>query len=645
MQEDCPNGPDRHGRKSFSLPPDATDTHEEMVQACLAFLGRGTQWYGRAWSLSGCRLTTEPIWWAKRVEVQHTTTMCPAVPTFNSIMKHRCKAYADKILGWIYTRHTKVSPLLAVLLAGLQVGSFEARAQSAEAPNLIVVMADDLSSNLMDDLLETGYAPNIQQYLIDEGILFENSFVTNSLCCPSRATFLRGEYTHNHRVFSNMIGTSGEPGISWDGWFPKDGVPGRNESTVATWLQAAGYVTGHVGKYLNGYGDAAPEGEPDPKLYIPPGWDDWQGLLEPSSLMFSYKMNDNGTVVTYGSAVDDYNTDVLAERAVQFIDERADSGQRFFLYVGTSAPHLEAIMEGPGSLLDLRIRPAPRHSHLVDGNAWNEELPAWVPSPSFNEADISDKPSCPPDGDPETPDLLCIADRSLFQPHVDFPKIAAQYKTMLASLVAVDDLVGAIMDSLVANGIDGDTIIFFTSDNGWLYGEHRLVGKTVVYEESIRVPLYVRAPDFASGATTSRIVLNNDLAPTLADLAGVTGTHEPDGTSLVPLLEDPQSTDWHRKGFLVEHYFACCKELATYFALRYINETWNFNFVFAATYSDTADPSVITHYEIYNLETDPYQLHSATLGASPLDLLTDYVTALRSCRGESCRFLEALSLR
>ncbi len=374
-------------------------------------------------------------------------------------------------------------------------GSGLASAATAGPPNLVVIMTDDLSVDVMESLLADGLAPNIQQYLIDEGVTFENAFVTNALCCPSRVTFLRGQYSHSHQVRSNKYGCDFR-GIQFPGWFPTDGQPGRNESTIATWLSGAGYTTGFIGRYLSGYGEFAPEGVVDPKLYIPPGWDDWQGLIDPSSFkMYEYELNDNGTLVTYGNAAEDYQTDVLAGRAVQFIDEQAPGAAPFFLTVMPFAPHVEILEPestppcNEGELQPLTIRPAPRHVHLTDGDESNGEVAGLVLKPSFNEADVSDKPVC---GSNLLVGVRCPGNYPLLTENgIDLKK--GQFKDMSAAVIAVDDLVGSIVQALQAQGVFDNTVVVFTSDNGWLFGEHRLSGKDIPYEESIRVPLSINS--------------------------------------------------------------------------------------------------------------------------------------------------------
>jgi arylsulfatase A-like enzyme len=514
---------------------------------------------------------------------------------------------------------------------------FHANAQTPGPMNVIVVMTDDLSELVMDTLLSEARLPNTQQYLIDEGVRFENAYVTNSLCCPSKATFLRGQYTKNHGVFSNRFGPD-QFGIKWPGWLTEGAVVGKEDSTIATWLRDAGYHTGHIGRYLNGYGLAAPTSEPDPQLYIPPGWDEWYGLIEPQAFqMYDYLLNENGSVVTYGNLEADYQTDVLAGLAVKFIEERAAGGEPFFLNLWTAAPHTE--------YQSSTIRPAPRHLDLIDGNAANDELPVIVGSltPAFNELDVTDKPSCVSFATPATPKLKCVGDLPPLTIN-DISILNAQFRGMMASMLAVDDLIGAIMNALTASGLADNTAILFTSDNGWSFGFHRHTGKDLPYEESIGIPLLIRAPGLAGGATAAQLALNNDLAPTIAELANVTPPYVPDGVSLVPLLMDPTRSDWHRKMFLIEHYFIAPGQisagLATFRALRRLTATNNYLYV--ATHADPQTPPQVTHREFYDLAKDPNQLSSFDLPSETDDLMDSILNNLKTCAGANCKTRESL---
>ena len=420
--------------------------------------------------------------------------------------------------------------LLFLLMAAfaLPCGAAPARVR----PNLVVIMADDLDPGTLRTLVQAGMMPHFTEQFVRGGISFPNCFATNPICAPSRATFLTGRYSHNHGVHHNSPNGGGVTSMD-------------HASTIATWLRKSGYRTGHVGKFLNGYGIETPP------TWVPPGWDDWQGLVDLSTyVVYNYRINDNGIVVRYGEAESDYQTDVLARRAARFIDrsDRWVDGKPFFLVVTPLAPHVEV---GPGTSPDVwswTIRPAPRHRGTTD-------MFPLPPTPSFNEADVSDKPQWVQNRPPLTAENLTALTR--------------KYRDRLASLRAVDDLIGTVVEALKRTGEYERTALLFTSDNGYLYGEHRLPEKMYAYDESARIPLYVRVPGVAGGREISRVILNNDFAPTLADLAGAIPGHVVDGRSFVPVLAGTAGK-W-RERFLIEHWYTGLStklEAPTYSAVR-----------------------------------------------------------------------------
>ena len=205
---------------------------------------------------------------------------------------------------------------------------------------------------------------NVKRLLVAQGTSFDNSFASFALCCPSRATFLTGQYAHNHGVLSNKP--------PYGGYYALD-----SENTLPVWLKRAGYETIHVGKYLNGYGDLD-------KHEIPPGWTEWHGAVNNSAYQFyGYTMNENGTLVKYGRDPASYQTDVYADKAVEIVRRRAPARKPFFLWVSFLAPHVGG-PPTPGRSA-LTTLPAPRHI----GRFAASPLPT---PPSFNEADVSDKP-------------------------------------------------------------------------------------------------------------------------------------------------------------------------------------------------------------------------------------------------------------
>ena len=488
-------------------------------------------------------------------------------------------------------------------------------------PNVVIVLTDDLDAHSLSRMMSLGLMPKLKSQVADQGTEFRNSFVTTSWCCPSRATLLTGLYSHNHRVLTNSR--------------PLGGVHRFDDSsTLATWLQKAGYRTGLVGKYFNNYGSDNDATTPvDDPRYVPPGWTDWQGLEDKAVTgrrafqMYDYTINDNGTLVRHGTAPADYQTDVIARRARQFIEdaESADDTRPFFLLVAPTAPHLEEpapVLSGCGDTAwSNSIRPAPRHLGT---------LPDAVQVPktgNFNEPDLRDKPNWF-----QRLPALTTQDQGCLK---------RQYRDRLASLRAVDDLVGTLVTTLQRLDEWPRTVFVFTSDNGWFYGQHRLTDKVLGYEESIRVPLYIRAPGFPRQATT-RAALNNDLASTVAEFAGVAPGLAVDGRSLLPLMRNPLENQW-RKRFLVEY-------LGTVETDR-VPPRVPFGAVRTTNLSRATPPDQVYvswkdglgSEEFYDLKTDPGQVesrHGDPAWASVRNMLAGWLDDFRTGARGRCQALE-----
>jgi len=432
-------------------------------------------------------------------------------------------------------------------------------------------MTDDQT---VDDLR---VMPQTRALLADPGTTFENSFVSYPLCCPSRSTFLTGQYAHNHGVVANA---------------GPDGYPRLDETnTLAVWLQNSGYFTALVGKYMNGYGEEGSSA-------VPPGWSRWFALMGPSTYRFyDYTVSEDGVPVSYGSEEADYQTDVIAAEAERILRSRVGAKEPFFLAVTPVAPHLET--RGGATVPP---RPAPRHQ----GAFANEPLPS---KPSFNEANVADKPAH-------------VRKRPrLGKSGVE--DIVETYRARLASLLAVDDLVGRLVGALTETGEIHDTVIVFTSDNGFFLGEHRLPkGKFLPYEESIRVPLIFRGGGFPAGHTASQLVSNVDLAPTLLELAHATPRRVLDGRSLARFpLEPDQGRD---RALLIEGARLNSSSPA-YSAVR--DERWLY-----VEYDQGGR-------ELYDLKRDPYQLksrHNERAQAGVRASLAARLARLRDCSGEEC---------
>jgi len=418
--------------------------------------------------------------------------------------------------------------------------------------------------------------PKTQALLGQRGTTFANSFVSNSLCCPSRATFLTGQYPHNHGVLLNSGPNGGYQRLD-------------SSNTLPVWLQDAGYYTAHIGKYLNNYGVDSPA--------PPPGWSHWFGLIDPTTYkLYDYVVSDDGVPVSHGDDPADYQTDVLAAEAESVLRSRAGAGQPFFVTVAPMAPHLEQIKGGQQP-----PRPAPRHA----GRFANEPMPA---RPSFSEPDVSDKPAhirrLPPLSSNKATREVSV------------------YRARLASLLAVDDLVERLVGALADTGQLDRTVVIFTSDNGFLLGEHRIVDqKYYPYEESIRVPLIIRGGGFPVG-TTSQPVSNIDLAPTIAALTGARPGRVMDGRPLLPLALDPQQGK--ERTLLIEG-FGSGGAKPPFQAVR--DPRW--------LYVEYGKGD----RELYNLEADPFELrsrHAAPLLAPVRADLARRLARLRFCSGKSC---------
>lgn len=445
-----------------------------------------------------------------------------------------------------------------------------------DRPNIVMILTDDMQA---DDL---EYMPETRRLIADQGATFQNAFVTLPLCCPSRASILRGQYAHNHLV---KDGSPAPP----EGGFQRFHDLGHEHSTVATWLQDSGYRTALIGKYLNGYPDEQPQ------TYVPPGWDEWYALASGQREYYEYDLNENGAVVHYGSAEEDYMTDVFAGKARDYIRRTAADATPFFMYLAPTAPH------GPSTA-------APRHEGLFPG--------VRVPrTPSFNERNVSDKPAWIRENLPR----LSSERKGI---------IDVSYRKRLGALQAVDEMVAGLVSELEFAGELDNTYIFFTSDNGKQLGEHRILEKKVPYEESLRVPLVARGPGISAGRTTGQMALNTDFAPTFADLAGTSAPEFVDGRSLRPLLA-ADAPSW-RTGFMIEHWESSSdgEPIPSYEGVRTDRHKY-------------VEYPASNEQELYDLVADPYEIKSAH--QTRLDLANDLkrrLDVLRTCAGQTCRDAE-----
>jgi N-acetylglucosamine-6-sulfatase len=471
-------------------------------------------------------------------------------------------------------------------------------AASVSRPNIVVFMTDD------ETVAELRGMPNTRALLERNGVRFDRSYVSYPVCCPSRATYLTGQYAHNHGVM---------------GLYPPTGGYGRfdKRNALPVWLARAGYHTAHLGKFLNGYGDQEPAD-------VPPGWSDWHATVDYSTYkMWGYTMNDNGRMHTYGRTFEEnprlYQTDILAGKAAAIVRAQSRRGAPLFLSLNFLAPHHEA--RSIQRRTHWIVRPAPRHRR------------AFASAPlartaSFNEADMSDKPR-----------FLRLHTHPLTR--ADIRAIQRDARARRAALLAADDGVKRVVDAVRRARELDNTYFIFTSDNGYMQGEHRVrSGKMLPYEPSTRVPLILAGPDIPQGRVSRELVANIDLAPTILDLAGATAGKTVDGRSLIPFARQPNRRT--KRAILHEtggrKYVGPAEQDERTNATRPMKRILTYRAIRTARwlYVRWHDGS----RELYDLRRDPDELNSLHAGRAQRHVrhvLARRLRALATCAGDSCR--------
>ncbi|TMK75998.1 MAG: sulfatase [Actinobacteria bacterium] len=456
------------------------------------------------------------------------------------------------------------------------------RAVAAERhnpPNIVLIQADDQTLGQL-----TGKVmPKTKRDLIRPGTEFTNYMVTTAECCPSRASLITGEYAHNDGVTSNQVGY---PGLK------------AKRNVLPVWLRRSGYRTMHVGaKYLNGYREFAGK-------KVAPGWSNWFTVLSHTQY-YKYVASEDGHRRNFGKRPGDYITRVLGRKATGLINQYAKQRRPFFLQLDERAPHVSRTKDPYG---DCDEKPIPdrrderRFSH------------AGLPEPpSYNEADMSDKPP-----------FLQAAPR--VGPRNE-ARLTAKWRCSLDSLVGVDRNVGKVFKAVKKSGELNNTVFIYISDNGLFYGEHRIVeGKVFPYEEAINMPLVVRIPKrYRQGARridrTGKLVGNIDLAPTILDLAHAKPCahgrcRTMDGRSLMPLLTGHGK--WPPGRALLNEYsvpdvprYSTCE----FAGIRTRTDIYveHYRVVNPATHKCQAT----LQKERYSLKKDPFELNSLCHGGGP----------------------------
>ena len=395
-------------------------------------------------------------------------------------------------------------------------------------PNVVVIMADDMRE---DDLR---FMPNVQRLIGDEGVRFKNMFSPQPLCCPARASFLTGEYTHNHGVWSHAA--------------PYGFRVLRDEQTLPVWLKDVGYNTVFLGKYLNGYGwQTLPDGSSSVH-YVPPGWTDWRGSVDggieagstyagSTYRYFDTTLNVNGVLQPHQGQ---YQTRMFGRETEQIIATQARSTRPFFYWASYLAPHYgrEREPDDPGDVVrdDGRSGGFLTPARPADVKGMFDEEVTEAPGVE-GEKDVSDKPffirNLPPLNDEERAAVLNVT------------------RQRAEALAVLDQEVAGTIEALKDAGELDNTIVAFTSDNGFFLGEHRMrKGKVLPYDPSLRVPLLMRGPGIPQGVVREDPFTMIDFAPTFLDAAGASGQDSIDGVSMLDVARNGDQ-GWDR-GILTE---------------------------------------------------------------------------------------------
>jgi N-acetylglucosamine-6-sulfatase len=435
-------------------------------------------------------------------------------------------------------------------------------------PNVIVIDTDDMN------VTDMAVMRNTLSLLSAHGTTFQNSYVSYPLCCPSRSTFLTGQYAHNHGVLTDQ--RFGDLDSS---------------NTLAVWLRRAKYRTAMVGKYLNGYGVT------DPRL-IPQGWSQWYALTAGTEQhRYNFKLNENGKVRRYGRKPSDYIDYILDSKVNAVLKQWAISPKPFFIYYNPNNPHGES-----GTPISSTRDPEPAPQYL--GAVGDITAPHY---PNFDEANVSDKPEA-------IRDIPHLSDAQLAD-------IDRRYRGRLESLLSVDDEVKRIFGLVRKYGDKRKTFFIFTSDNGLELGAHRIEFKDYLYQEGERVPLVIRGPGFPQNAIRDQLVSNIDLAPTIVGLTNSTPARVMDGTSLLPFAAN--SSPGTDRALLEESF-----DLGE-FGVRQGPWAYNqWNNGDEELYNLDDDP-----YELTNLLHGP----GASSYTGIRDQLAARLAQLKTCNGDSCR--------
>ncbi|CAN5217733.1 sulfatase [soil metagenome] len=451
--------------------------------------------------------------------------------------------------------------------------------EPASQPNIVMISTDDMT------LDELRYLPRVRRLLGDQGVTFTEFTAPQPLCCPSRAQLLTGQYAQNNGVRANSGPFGGYAQL-------------KPETALPVWLQNAGYTTAMVGKYLNGY-DAAEAKAGG----IEVGWDHWDPTIKQIYQYIGYTQYNDGDPFKPRA----YHTDYVAKRSSELISEMSAEGSPFFLWTSFVGPHGRCPVRSEAGGCRFPPVVARRHRDLYPRLVARARA-----KPSFNERNISDKPGF-------------LRRRGMIPPE----RIDTLQRARAGALAAVDEGVEEIVDALRASDATDNTLVVFTSDNGYLMGEHRYQGKILAYDESVRVPLIMAGLGLPQGAQDAQSAAMIDLAPTFAELAGATPLVDVDGQP-IHVRTGPEAAELDDRTLLVQAGATKIKKFPTGWWFRGVR-TPRYTYVryerdgFVELYDRERDP-----FELRNLADDPRYKRVRTELAKRTFVLSD-------CTGSVCR--------
>jgi N-acetylglucosamine-6-sulfatase len=510
------------------------------------------------------------------------TSTVPAQPSAavtqstNAVPTTDAPVHAPEPVRYQKTGERKVTKGLGGTYESPQHVEYRPTGSDDPRPNVVLITTDDQA------LTDLQWMPLTKKWLADEGITFENMISPHPLCCPARAEMMTGQYAQNNGVHTNAGPYGGLDAL-------KD-----PDNTLAWWLQSQHYQTGMVGKYLNQY---------NVEVGVPRGWDHWNVVTHNGFGYYDYVLYNNGTPKHYGTTDAENSSAVIGADSNALIRTYAKDERPFFIWSSYYAPH-GLCAENPGC------------DNPPDAETKYKDLYADVDSPhaakpSFNEKNMSDKPK-------------------MVSRLPKYKKSEARYLFLqrIRALKTVDDAVNATMQTLKDTGELDNTLVLFTSDNGYLVGEHRFHGKIVPYEEALQVPLLMRGPGLPTGVTRTQPVTTVDLVPTILSATGVSAGRVQDGRNLLPFAKDANLVRGDDTALIQAGGMPRAKQVTPWLykgvrTKRYTFVKWSDGFI-----------------ELYDRAKDPYQLRNAAGKARYAKVeaeLKHRTKVLRNCAGDQCR--------